>query len=749
MGKLASLVVDLQVQTAELRKGLDEANRKLDDFGEHAGKIGHILSEAFDLEVLKEVGAKLGEFVVHGAEVADHMGKLAQASGSTVEEFSKLSYAANLSEVSTEQLAGGLEKLSKKMGDALAGGKEQAAAFKALGVSITDADGKLRNSSDVFADLADRFSHMEDGAAKTALAIDVFGKSGAELIPVLNKGADGLKEAGDEAQKFGLIVTKEGAAGAEKFNESLTKLKKIGEGLAERVAQKVAPAFSNLADELLNSKDMAGALDGAAKTLSVSMRLIGSAGAIVAGIFKAIGAAIGAVASAVVDLFEGNFTSAMDDVADASSGVIIAAITDTYNTVKNMWSDPPPGPGDAMADQAKKTTLNAAHIVKAIKTITDAERLAEEAAKSAAATVDDDLKKFLEMQADEGKGKVKVAGEQAKIDLQVASHRGEQLPTFKSFDDALANAAISLKHEVDLREQARIYERDGNYAAAKEALLAADGLHSLGEAALRTADTMKQAFNQLVDKFAGRTGKIQGLIQSATMGAQAGGAYGAIAAVAVDLLSQSSQFQSVISQVDDVIGKVADSLGTLLGPALQALGPILNWVGQLFKLLEPLFKLLGVIIQGVMGIATGVLNAVSVVINGIIDAIDFILGWAGVDLSKYKMTIIELTAATADQATATNDATKAEQNAADAFTNVPQGYRTALAMFNATNPGAGAGGVAPAPGTTVINNVNTTINAGQMDPDDLYDLWQRKAKADASRRTGRTLTEGRFSFNPL
>ncbi|WP_230681798.1 hypothetical protein, partial [Streptococcus pneumoniae] len=87
----------------------------------------------------------------------------------TVEALSRLEYAAKLSDVSLEGLTGGLQKLSKGMADA-AGGKGPAAAFKALGIAVTDARGQLRGSDEVMSEIADRFSRLEDGATKTALA---------------------------------------------------------------------------------------------------------------------------------------------------------------------------------------------------------------------------------------------------------------------------------------------------------------------------------------------------------------------------------------------------------------------------------------------------------------------------------------------------------------------------------------------------------------------------------------------------
>jgi hypothetical protein len=676
MGKLASLVVDLQVETAALRKGLDDANKKLDDLGEHASKIGDVLGEAFSFEVLKEAGASLAEFVMGGAEAADKMGKLAQSVGAPVEDLSKLAYAAGLSGTSNEQLGVSLEKLSKQMAAAEGGGKDQVALFEALGISITDANGKMRSSTDVLKDVSEKFAGLEDGAAKTAIAQELFGKSGAELIPLLNEGKDGLESMGDEAQRFGMVVTKDGAESAKKFNESIDRLKAVGEGLAIKVAQQVTPALTSLAGELLSGAKSGGTLDAAATVLTTTLKTLASGGAIIAGIFDAVGKVLAGVAASVLAVVHGDFGGAREALSGLGSALEETATT-TKTRLESIWSDAK-GPGDALEQQADKAKGAADEIIK----------------------------------------------QQRRIKAEMPEVEVSHATGAKSFDSRLAEMASGKASKV----AEAVAKRSADLIAA-------------------AAEKVRQAFEGLADKFAGRTGKLPGLVQSAQMGAAAtgGSPYGAIAGAAIDLLSQSQQFNAIVGQLDTLIGYIADTLGEILGPALKALAPVLGFVAGLFKVLQPLFEFLGKVLGFVVGILAGFLNGVAMMWNALIDMVDDILGFLGVDLRKYKLQLIDLTQATQDQ-------TKAAQDAADAFSNVPEGYRTAAAIFNASNPVVGGGLVGsgiPQPGAGGTTYINTTINAGQMDPDDLYDLWQRKAKADASRRTGRTLTEGRFSFNPL
>lgn len=148
---------------------------------------------------------------------ADNMNKLSQKTGIAVSELSSLSNTADLAGVSNEQLGSALVKLNKSIAEAASGTKEQAQAFKNLGISVKDANGNIRPTADILGDVAGAFSNASDGAIKTQYAMALFGKAGADLIPFLNTGKQGIKE-------FGATFGEEFAQNAERFNDNLTKL---------------------------------------------------------------------------------------------------------------------------------------------------------------------------------------------------------------------------------------------------------------------------------------------------------------------------------------------------------------------------------------------------------------------------------------------------------------------------------------------------------------------------------------------
>lgn len=129
-------------------------------------------------------------------QLADAVGKLSTRTGIAANTLFAYRNAAELADVSNEQLNTGLLQLSKNMLEAAKGTETYASAFRALGIAITNESGQLRNADEVFEDIADRFAQLPDGATKAAVAMRLFGRSGAQLIPLLNGGSDALTKLG-------------------------------------------------------------------------------------------------------------------------------------------------------------------------------------------------------------------------------------------------------------------------------------------------------------------------------------------------------------------------------------------------------------------------------------------------------------------------------------------------------------------------------------------------------------------------
>jgi DNA-binding phage protein len=212
----------------------------------------------------KEVGRVLGTALVAGATAAalalksaidraDELSKAAQKIGISTEALSALSYAAELADVELSELQAGLARLTKFQSEAAKGTEQNIALFEALGISFRNVDGTLRNTEEVFRDFADVFQALPDGASKTALALDVFGRSGANLIPLMNGGAASLDRLEEEARTLGILLNDQTGKAAEEFNDNLTRLQKVVGGVALQVAADLLPDLIRLTEQFIDT----------------------------------------------------------------------------------------------------------------------------------------------------------------------------------------------------------------------------------------------------------------------------------------------------------------------------------------------------------------------------------------------------------------------------------------------------------------------------------------------------------------
>lgn len=269
--KLGTLTVDFLAKTGSFETDVKRARQTLDREGqamedragglkEEIASIGPAIGAAF------AAAAGAVAFAVKDAiDRADELSKLSQKIGVSIEALSGLSVAAELSDVSLQQLQGGLTRLIRAQEQVAEGSGSLSGVFDAIGVSAVNADGSLRATDQVLRDLADVFASLPDGAEKTALAVDIFGRSGAALIPLLNEGAEGLRENEELAARLGVQLSGDAGKAAESFKDNLTILKIATQGLANQVATELLPDLVSLTNQFTET-------DTKAKEVAESVR---------------------------------------------------------------------------------------------------------------------------------------------------------------------------------------------------------------------------------------------------------------------------------------------------------------------------------------------------------------------------------------------------------------------------------------------------------------------------------------------
>lgn len=237
MSNVGTLSVKITGDSSSLDKTLGKTQGDLKKFAATAGVAVAAAATAFAVMAKKTINTM------------DAMAKMAQQAGVSVESLSRLGYAADLSGLSSEKLATNLIRLTKGMSDASQGIGEAKKGFDALGIE----GGSIKSADEALLQIADRFSKMPDGAEKTAIAYQLFGRAGAQMIPMLNQGREGLKKVGDEAERFGKVMTNEGAKAAEQFNDNLTRLGSIAEGVFIQMANEWLPTINDFVDALFEA----------------------------------------------------------------------------------------------------------------------------------------------------------------------------------------------------------------------------------------------------------------------------------------------------------------------------------------------------------------------------------------------------------------------------------------------------------------------------------------------------------------
>ena len=182
------------------------------------------------------IGVGLGVFKLakSTADAEEQLGKMSKRLGISVEEFSKLKTVAYFADISVDELGMRLGQLSRHIVDASNGVGESSTLFKKMGIDVEDSAGNIRNMSEILSNIADKFKGYDDGAAKAALANELFGRGGNELIPMLNSLNESLA-------KTSSTMTKENVKSAFEFNDNLKKMALNVTNLKQKIGNELIP----------------------------------------------------------------------------------------------------------------------------------------------------------------------------------------------------------------------------------------------------------------------------------------------------------------------------------------------------------------------------------------------------------------------------------------------------------------------------------------------------------------------------
>lgn len=214
-----------------------------------------VKSELFikGVELAGEAVKKLVGFIVDAvkasSEFADTILTESTVTGLSTEALQEYYYMAELVDVSVGTITGSLSKLTKQMYSAKDGTGSAAEYFEALGVSVVDAEGNLRDNNEVFDEIIDKLGQVSNDTERDAIAMGIFGKSAQELNPLIQQGADNLQAFRDEAHQMGYVLDDEALSSLGAVDDAFQRSSLFIDSIKNQIGEGLAPVIVDIAEK--------------------------------------------------------------------------------------------------------------------------------------------------------------------------------------------------------------------------------------------------------------------------------------------------------------------------------------------------------------------------------------------------------------------------------------------------------------------------------------------------------------------
>ena len=326
----------------------DDAEKQADEFGDEVKDAGDDADKSggkFEKlgSVLKGVGAALGTAMAAigtGAVAAgkklysmandvaatgDEVDKMSQRLGLSREAYQEWGYVLSQSGVDINSVQVGMKTLTNTIDDARNGTETAVTKFERLGISMADLENKSRE--DIFAMAVAGLQNMTDETEKAALANDMFGRSGQEMIPLLNQSAESTQELIDKAREMGLVLSDDAVTAAVNYTDSMDTLKRTFSGVKNQISAELLPGFTSILDGLsglLVGQDEASAKiqDGAREIVDV----IGGIMPQITEILLTLVMAIAEIAPEIIVALITGITENIEPLVETASSIIMTLL---------------------------------------------------------------------------------------------------------------------------------------------------------------------------------------------------------------------------------------------------------------------------------------------------------------------------------------------------------------------------------------------------------------------------------------
>lgn len=220
------------------------AGQKMQEFGSKVEGVGQKLKGISGAAAA--IGGGMLKLGYDAIKSADDLNTLAKQTGFSTDEIQKMKYAADLVDVSFEDISGALKKFKGKIDPANE-------SLKELGVSVLDSNGELRDSTDVFKDAIKALSGIQNETERDQKAMELFGKSADSLAGIIDDGGAALEAYGQQAEDLGLILDGDTLDALNQTNDMIDQLKQNIAGTMGRIGASIGTVLAPLLEKVASA----------------------------------------------------------------------------------------------------------------------------------------------------------------------------------------------------------------------------------------------------------------------------------------------------------------------------------------------------------------------------------------------------------------------------------------------------------------------------------------------------------------
>lgn len=243
-----SINVDSKQATKELNEFGDKSETSGSKFGNFIGKAkGLLVGGAIAAGVLKIAGA-MKDQIKKTMEATDAIDKNSQKIGISKKGYQEWDHAFSQSGGSVDSMKVGMKTLIAQMDAAKNGTEKSAAAFKTLGISVTDSNGKLKDQEVIMNESMTALAGMGDTTERARLATELFGRAGSDMAPLLNEGTEGINALKQEANDLGMVMSDSTIKSGVVLGDTIENIKGAAGGVVNSVVGAMLPTIQKLAD---------------------------------------------------------------------------------------------------------------------------------------------------------------------------------------------------------------------------------------------------------------------------------------------------------------------------------------------------------------------------------------------------------------------------------------------------------------------------------------------------------------------